>query len=712
MSVASISRYVLQHKLQVVSAWLVVFLAGVVLLPWANGQLTSQFTMPGTESSRANAEIIEKYGSGGYVLPIVPVVTLPDGMTVDSPGIRDQLQAVFDRAQSARPEARVVSWASTGDDVFVSPDRRTTYGLIFLRDDGDGSIGDIDVQFALSGMTVAGAPVHLTGFDLLDNSADARGDGGSSVFAETMIGGIGALVILLYVFGSALALLPILIAAFAIISSFLVIGLVGSVVDINNVVQYLVALIGLGVAIDYSLLVVNRWREERRAGFENEVAVQRAMETAGHAVLFSGTTVGVGLLALVALPMPLFRGIGIGGMVIPFISVLVTITLLPIILAKIGPRFDWPRFRTKRAPNAGWLRFGQTIIRHRWLAAGVGLILLGVLAGAASTIELGSARPDALNSTGEPRIGLNALETSGIQGGVLAPIEVIVHGDPTALAARLSEVKGIDTAVAPQAWRADDTSLIMLIPDGDGGGNQARALMSRVRAVTHQHQDEALVGGAGAFDADFTNEVYSRFPITMAIIAFVTFLLLVRAFRSVILPLKALALNVLSIGAAYGLLVLVWQRGWGSDLIWGIPATGAITAWVPIMAFAFLFGLSMDYEVFILHRMREEYDHTRDTNAAVVRGLGHTGKLVTCAALILVLAFASMASSPETDVRMIATGLAAGILIDATIVRILLVPALISLMGSWNWWLPGWLKWFASPDQHLTIDAAQVSPAD
>src|SRR3954451_2906468 len=332
MSVASISRYVLQHKLQVVSAWLVVFVAGVVLLPWANGQLTSQFTMPGTESSRANTEIIEKYGSGGYALPIVPVVTLPDGMTVDSPGVRNQLQAVFDRAQSARPEARVVSWASTGDNVFVSPDRKTTYGLIFLRDDGDGSIGDIDVQMALSGMTVAGAPVHLTGFDLLDMSADERGDGGSSVFAETMIGGIGALVILLYVFGSALALLPILIAAFAIISSFLVIGLVGSVVDINNVVQYLVALIGLGVAIDYSLLVVNRWREERRAGFENEVAVQRAMETAGHAVLFSGTTVGVGLLALVALPMPLFRGIGIGGMVIPFISVLVTITLLPIIL--------------------------------------------------------------------------------------------------------------------------------------------------------------------------------------------------------------------------------------------------------------------------------------------------------------------------------------------------------------------------------------------
>ena len=181
----------------------------------------------------------------------------------------------------------------------------------------------------------------------------------------------------------------------------------------------------------------------------------------------------------------------------------------------------------------------------------------------------------------------------------------------------------------------------------------------------------------------------------LAGIAIVTYILLVHAFRSLLLPLKALLLNVLSVAASYGVLVLVWQYGWGSNLIWGIPATGSITEWVPLMTFAFLFGLSMDYEVFIIHRMREEYDRTQDTDGAIVRGLAHTGKLVTCAALILFLAFVAMASTPATEIKIMATGLAAGIIIDATIIRTLLVPALTSLMGHWNWWLPSWLGWLA-----------------
>ena len=224
----------------------------------------------------------------------------------------------------------------------------------------------------------------------------------------------------------------------------------------------------------------------------------------------------------------------------------------------------------------------------------------------------------------------------------------------------------------------------------DGGSDAGGETLTGVRDAAHASGADVRVGGGPAATADFIDAVYGSFPLMVALIAVTTFLLLARAFRSLLLPLKAILLNVLSVAAAWGVLVLVWQHGYGSELIWGIDATGTIPSWMPLMIFAFLFGLSMDYEVFILSRMREEYDRTGSTETAVVQGIGRTGRLVTSAALILFLTFTSMASGPETDVKMMATGLAAGILIDATIIRALIVPAVISLMGRWNWWLPRW----------------------
>ncbi len=713
MSVASISRYVLNHKRRIALVWLVVAIASIALLPWAVSQLSDNFTMPGTESGAANAEIIAKYGNGGYALPVVPVVTLPEGTTVDSPGIREQLAEIDQRVLAVRPEARVASWASTGDEAFVSADRRTTYSLIYLFDAGNGSVGIPDVEAALKGMSIGGAPLHVTGYEVLDMSHESgESSEGPGVLLETIIGGIGALVVLLYIFGSALALLPLLIAAIAIVTSFLIIGLIGATMDVSSVVQYLVALIGLGVAIDYSLLVVNRWRDERRNGLANTLAVQRAMETAGHAVVFSGTTVGIGLLALIMLPIPTFRGIGIGGMVIPIVSVVVTITLLPIILATVGPRFDWPRSRSRREDHTGWARFATRVIRRRWAAAILGLAFLGALTWVATYMELGQPRPASMNGVGDPQIGLEALEAAGFDAAVLAPFEVITSGDAVSLAADLRGVDGVTSVIAPANWTAEGTSILAVIVAGDGRASDFRAMTGQIRDVTHNTPGNVLVGGAGAFDADFTDKIYDGFPRMLLVISIITFLLLMRAFRSVLLPIKALLMNVLSIGASFGVLVLVWQKGWGSELIWGIPATGAITSWVPIMAFAFLFGLSMDYEVFILHRMREAWDRHQDTDSAVVSGLAHTGKLVTCAAMILVLAFVSMGSGPEVTIKIIATVLAVGILLDATVVRILLVPALISLMGKWNWWMPGWLAWFGARDEHVSLEAQKASPAD
>jgi RND superfamily putative drug exporter len=249
-------------------------------------------------------------------------------------------------------------------------------------------------------------------------------------------------------------------------------------------------------------------------------------------------------------------------------------------------------------------------------------------------------------------------------------------------------VDGVLGSTAPPAWQRGGTAIVDVFPTVDSYSSAGADVVHRVRNVVHSLPGGARVGGSAPGNVDFINAVYGNFPLMVALIALITFVLLARAFRSLLLPLKAVALNILSVGAAFGVMVLMWQNGYGSEAIWGIKSTGAITSWVPIMVFAFLFGLSMDYEVFILSRMREEFDVSRSTNAAVVRGIGRTGRLVTSGALILFFAFIALASGPETDIKVIGTGLAAGILLDATVVRMLLVPALVSLFGRWNWWLP------------------------
>jgi putative drug exporter of the RND superfamily len=456
----------------------------------------------------------------------------------------------------------------------------------------------------------------------------------------------------------------------------------------------LVALVGLGVAIDYSLIIVSRWREERSHGRSGDEAVQRAMETAGRAVIFSGITVAIGLLALIALPLPFLRSMGYGGMLIPLVSTVVAITLLPVVLATIGPRLDWPHRRTDDKASRAWTRWAEAVSRRRWTAAGAGMAVILALAFAATDLQLGTSDANTIAKSGDAEDGLVALEDAGIGEGSLLPHEILIQGDtnPEKVAARLRDVEGVHGAVAPDdgTWRRDGTALVEAIPVPDSGTPEGEATLEGVRDAAHGAGPDVLVGGQPAANDDFIDAVYGSFPLMIALIAVTTFILLARAFRSLLLPLKAIVLNVLSVAAAWGVLVLVWQHGSGSEAIWGIQATGSISSWMPLIVFAFLFGLSMDYEVFILSRMREEYDRTGSTETAVVRGIGRTGRLVTSAALILFLAFTSMASGPETDVKMFATGLGAGILLDATVIRALIVPAVISLMGRWNWWLPRW----------------------
>ena len=690
-AIARLTRFVLRHRRLVSLGWLAVTIAGIASIGSAANAFSDQYSVPGREGYKTNAAITGAFGNGGDSAPLVPVVSLPPGTSVDARAVRRGLEDVTSRIERAVPHVRVASYASTGDRAFVSPDGRTTFLLAYPRPT-PGSFGQSPeaeraVRAALQGVTVAGAPVHLTGLDAL-SAASGQNGGGLGLLAEGLLGGLGALVVLAFVFASLAAFVPLLVAVISIVTSFLIVWAITAVTPVSGIVGFLIALVGLGVAIDYSLLIVVRWREERAHGAPGDEAVVRAMASAGRAVVFSGMTVAIGLLALVALPVPFLRSVGYGGMVIPVVSVAVATTLLPIVLAKAGDRLDWPHLRTDDRASRAWTQWAALVVRHRVAAAGAAAVVLAGLVLAAASLNLGpaSGSPDTISRGGDARQGLTALERSGIGAGVLTPIEIEARdGDAEGLARRLDGVAGVQGAIAPTgvAWHRGGVALVDVLARTDAAGT-----VTRVRDAAHRPGGNARVGGIVAQNSDFVDAVYGSFPLMFALIAGLTFVLLARAFRSLLLPAKAVVLNVASVAAAWGVVTLVWQEGYGSDALWGIPAAGSIPSWLPLMVFAFLFGLSMDYEVFILARMREEYDATGSTETAVVRGIGRTGRLVTSAALILFLGFVAMATAPDTGVKMIATGLGAGILLDATIVRALLVPAAVALFGRWNWWLP------------------------
>jgi putative drug exporter of the RND superfamily len=693
---APLTRWVLAHKRTVVVFWLVLTLVGMASAGSATKALKQKFSVPGKEGWLTNQRIAHDFhGTGGNGAPLLAVVTLPAGVSVDSTTAQQGLRAVEARLQDTLPGTRLAGYASTHNSAFLATDRRTTFVIAYPPPDRTQAFENNPqaakhASAALAGTTVAGAPVHMTGYDALSNQSG--GGKGPGVLLEAMLGGLGALLVLAFVFGSFLALVPIMMAVVSILTTFLVVWGLTTVTEVSPIVQFLIALIGLGVSIDYALLVVVRWREERAHGLAGDAAIERAMQTAGRAVVFSGTTVAIGLLALVALPLPFLRSVGYGGMLIPLISVLVALTLLPVVLSKLGPRLDWPHVRNDDKASSSWTSWAQLVVRTRWAAALGAALVLAALVLAATSLQLGTSNANTIAKAGDAKQGLLALERSGIGSGAIVPNEVLVSGSasPAAVAQTLAAVPGVHGAVAPDSpqWRRPGAAVVDAYATPDASSAAGRATLDRVRAAVHAAGPEVHLGGLAAQNHDFIEAVYGNFPLMIALIALITFVLLARAFRSLLLPLKAVILNIISVGAAWGVLELVWQRGHGSDFIWGITATGSITAWIPLMVFAFLFGLSMDYEVFILARMREEYDATGSTDTAVVRGIGRTGRLVTSAALILFLAFVSLASGPETEIKVLATGLAAGILLDATVIRALLVPAVISLFGRWNWWLP------------------------
>jgi RND superfamily putative drug exporter len=698
------AQLVMHHRRIVSAVWFVLFVGGILSVSPLSERWALDFSLPGQPGDQAEQQLIDTYGSS-TVDTYVAVVTVPEGQTVEQS--QDAVDGVFAAAVAAVPEAltlRVVDFASTGDPGFVTDDKRSTYALIQAPVPLKfGPYIETQLDPALDQAAAAeGFESGLTSYALLAAGGDQEQ---TSVLIETLLAATGALLVLLFVFASFLALLPLLIAGVSILTTFMLVLGLTTFTDVSIIVQFLIALIGLGVAIDYSLILVSRWREERAHGRSNEESVVVAMKTAGRAVMASGVTVAISLLALLIVPVPALRSMGLAGMLIPLVSVAVVLTLLPALLSSIGPRIDYPRIRHEGTPSRGWSAWARLIVRHRIVATTVAVVMLGLLVIPVLNLKIGPGSSlESLARSGPRYEALQTLIDGGVGSGVITPVEVLVSAsDAEAAAAAARGVDGVQLAVV--GTTVGDSAVVDVLPTDATLDSDASTIVNDVRAAVEPAvAGDVGITGLGATVEDYFSAVYDKFPYVLALIALITYILLVRTFRSVLLPLKAVLLNLISIGAVFGSIVFFWQMGHGADAIFNVSPTGAINFWLPVVIFAFLFGLSMDYEVFILARMREEYDRTGDTSMAVITGIGRTGRLVTSAALILFFSFSAIATSPGTDTKVLGTALGVGILIDATIVRALLVPALVSSLGRWNWWLPEWLAHL------LRVEASPLTP--
>jgi RND superfamily putative drug exporter len=602
--------------------------------------------------------------------------------------------------------------------MYVSEDRHTTFLQVYLpgRAGLDVKSGAKKIRAVAAADLPTNISVDVTGRDALGEASSGSG-GGSSVLLEALIGGVGALVILLNVFGTLPAVLsPLVVAIASILNTFSLVWALTYVTDVSIIVQFLIALVGLGVAIDYALLMIFRFRDELREGNDVESALVETMTHAGHSVIISGTTVAVGLLAMVLLPLPLLRSMGIGGMLIPVVSVLATLTLLPAMLAVLGPRINSIRVMPRRFIDQGhpedgaWGRWARFVLRRPVAVAAVGLVIVAGLAGLATQLNPTEAQLKNFPGTGSAIAARDQLAAAGISPGVMKPLNVLVEngGNAEQVAAKLSALPGVVGATAPPGWQKGPNSLVEGFATIDGSAPGIQGTIDRVNASlkgTH-----GTLTGLAAVDRDFLHALFGSFPYVLGLVLLLTMILLTRAFRSLVLAFKAIVLNLISLAGAFGIVVFVFQMGHGSGL-WNIPATGSITAWIPVMIFAFLFGLSMDYEVFMISRMREAYDETGSTDKAIELGLARTGKLVTSAALVLMFAFLVLSTSPGYEIKPLAIGLAAGIIFDATVIRALLVPPLMKLIGDANWWMPNWLGIVLRiPRRHRHLGKTFLSP--
>ena len=690
------AKFVLRHRLLVILAWLILAGIGVRTMSLIGPRLDYTYTTPGQPGFESNLRITKGFGIDPAFEAEIPVLQLPPGVTMAQARGQAMAAATFQAARRAG-SVTVQDYATTHDSRFILDHGKGAWALISIPnpDYGPGAGIEDRLPRVLAAATPPGASLMLTGYaPMLSN----QGPNAANMLIGVALGGLLALVVLALVYGSPIALLPILMAVPAMLCTYLLALGMTYVAPVSYFINYTIVLLSLGMSIDFSLVVVIRWREERERGRSNQDAVLVATNSAGRAVALSGLTSAVGLLSLAVLPVPFLRSVGFGSMLIPFVAVCVAVTLLPACLSFVGPALDrfclWPRSSTTFSRT--WAAWAALVLRHRWKAALFGAAFIAIASLPLSAMNPGFGLIGALDQAGPAAEAFHRVEASGVPAAVDFPIYVMTHGGEMAVGQAVALARatpGVWAVFAPGTpdFRKGAEALLTIIPMDEGASPEGKETVLRLRQRLSARPGGADVGGATMEAMAFTDAVYGNFPLLLVVVSSVTFVILTVMLRSVVLALKAVLLNVVSLGAAFGFMVFFWQQGHGSGLIYGMSATGAIRMWIPAIVFASLFGLSMDYEIFVLSRIREEYDRTGSTQQAVVGGLARTGRLVTCAALVLMVTFLSLSIDPNQIIKIQASTLAIGIIADAVIIRTLLVPALVSLMGGLNWWMPAWL---------------------
>jgi RND superfamily putative drug exporter len=704
------TRSVIRHRRPIIAAWIVLFVLGAAAAANLGDLLTNRFSVPGSDSERGLdllKERLHQRSDGAFTL------------VVRGHASPAAVEAAARRGARVLPDGRAGPPLSASNNVLYAQ-------IETSLENQDSQEKTPAVRKAIG--SVPGAKTYLTGFPALNHDTQP-------IYNEDLAKGESiaipvALIVMLFMFGTIGGLVvPFVFAAVTIPTTLGFVWIFAHTMDMAIYVTNIVTLIGFAIAIDYSMLVVFRFREELPLHDTPQNALIKAMETAGRATLFSGLTVAVGLALLVFMPLPFMRSMGVGGLLVPLVSIAASATFLPAFLSVMGTRVNRLRViprhilerRAAKEETGLWHRLAMAIMRRPLLWGGLAAALMIALALQATGLKLTGGDNRGIPITTEAARGLKTLENT-LGPGALAPQQIVIDtGRPGGayapevvaaqrrLVAELRRDREVEprTILAPvllsraQARRADlvDASgeILQVRAAGrsDSGEQPAVDLVHRIRdtyipGARFPASADVLLTGAPAFGVDFIDKAYSAFPWLILAVLVLSYLLLLRAFRSVVLPAKAVVMNVLSVSATYGVLTLVFQHGWGEPF--GLDSSPQIEAWIPIFLFAILFGLSMDYEVFLLSRMREEWDLTHDNEHAVAYGLEHTGRIITAAAIIMIAAFSGFTFGSFVGLQEFGVGLSAAILLDATVVRAVLVPAVMKLLGDWNWYLPARLR--------------------
>ena len=685
-----------RRRRRVVVLWIVALIAVSAVGSSVGSTFSQGFALSGTESQQAADLLASRFparaGDEGQIV-------FANASGVQSAAVQARMEALFAEV------AKVPGVTSLVSPFSVDGARQISHG---------GDIAYATVQFDKPAAKITDATINQ-----IRGLADrADGDGvrvalGGRMFQQMgaigpaeLIGILAAIVILLVAFGSLLAMgLPILIALFGIGIGLGFVGLLSHVIATPDFATQLASMIGIGVGIDYALFIVTRYRQGLSEGFGPEHAVVRAIDTAGRAVVFAGTTVVISLLGLFLMGVDFVNGMAVGTSVTVGIIMLASITLLPAILGFAGRTIDRFSIRRTTTPKpreqSMWFKWSRVVQRRPWPAFFGGLLILVVLAIPMFSMRL--AFPDSGgNPTSDTTRRAYDLVADGFGDGFNGPLILAAEfpkGSDTAaldtLVTKLRATPDVAAVTPPTVNPAGDAAVIRVIPASSPQSVSTTDLVHTLRSrvipsAVAGTEVQVHVGGLTASSVDVSQQLSSRLPVFIGAVLVLSFLLLMAVFRSLLVPLKAVIMNLLSIGAAYGVVVAVFEWGWFSS-VFGVEKTGPIAPFIPMMMFAILFGLSMDYEVFLLSRIREEYDRTGDNALAVADGLASTARVITAAALIMVTVFGSFVLGEATTIKLFGLGLATAIFIDATVVRMVLVPATMELLGDRNWWFPRWL---------------------